>query len=65
MIRVCRRGGRVGLANWTPDGFIGELFAVIGGYSKAPPARASTPFDWGTGSASRSCLACTAGSKRS
>ena len=29
MIRVCRRGGRVGLANWTPDGFIGQLFATV------------------------------------
>ena len=29
MIRVCRRGGRLGLANWTPDGFIGQLFATV------------------------------------
>jgi ubiquinone/menaquinone biosynthesis C-methylase UbiE len=47
MIRVCRRGGRVGLANWTPDGFIGKLFDVIGGYTKAP-AGDPTPFGWGT-----------------
>lgn len=48
MIRVCRRGGSVGLANWTPDGFIGELFAVIGSYSNAAGANLRA-FDWGTG----------------
>ena len=30
MLRVCRSGGRIGLANWTPDGFIGQLFKTIG-----------------------------------
>jgi ubiquinone/menaquinone biosynthesis C-methylase UbiE len=48
MIRVCRRGGCVGLANWTPDGFIGELFGVINAHTKAPAADL-TPFAWGTG----------------
>lgn len=48
MIRVCRRGGRVGLANWTPGGFVGELFRVIGGYSSAAGANLAA-FDWGTG----------------
>jgi ubiquinone/menaquinone biosynthesis C-methylase UbiE len=47
MIRVCRRGGTVGLANWTPGGFIGQLFALIGRH--APAASAGTaPFEWGT-----------------
>jgi ubiquinone/menaquinone biosynthesis C-methylase UbiE len=40
MIRVCRRGSQVGLANWTPDGFIGQLFAAIGSSQE--------PFRWGT-----------------
>lgn len=30
MVRVTRPGGRIGLASWTPDGFVGELFAVTG-----------------------------------
>jgi SAM-dependent methyltransferase len=44
MIRVCRRGCRVGLANWTPYGFLGQLFGVIGTPRSAVPAA----FDWGT-----------------
>jgi len=36
MVRVCRPGGRIGLANWTPDGFIGRLFQVVGRYAQAP-----------------------------
>lgn len=44
MIRVCRRGCRVGLANWTPDGFLGQLFAAIA----APRGTAPSAFDWGT-----------------
>src|SRR3954467_15588914 len=36
MLGVVRPGGRIGLANWTPDGFIGQLFKVIGAY--VPPA---------------------------
>jgi SAM-dependent methyltransferase len=47
MIRVCRRGRRVGLANWTPDGFIGQLFKVIGKH--APQCcSGESPFLWGT-----------------
>jgi ubiquinone/menaquinone biosynthesis C-methylase UbiE len=45
--RVCRPGGRIGLANWTPDGFIGKLFATIGKY--VPPAPGvKSPALWGT-----------------
>jgi ubiquinone/menaquinone biosynthesis C-methylase UbiE len=44
MIRVCRRGGRVGLANWTPDGFIGQLFRMV---SRHAPQGAHMPCDWG------------------
>ena len=47
MVRVCRRGGKIGLANWTPDGFIGQLFKTIGGYVP-PPAGARSPALWGT-----------------
>ena len=47
MLRVCRREGRIGLANWTPRGFIGQLLAVAGRY--APPNPALTPPSrWGT-----------------
>jgi len=46
MLRVCRRGGRIGLANWTPDGFIGQLFKTIGKYLPPPPG-AKSPAMWG------------------
>ena len=47
LLRVCKPGGRIGLANWTPDGFIGQLFKVIGRYLP-PPAGLSSPAAWGT-----------------
>ena len=47
MIRVCKRGGKIGLANWTPDGFIGQLFKTIGKHVP-PPAGAKSPALWGT-----------------
>ena len=47
MVRVVRPGGRIGLANWTPEGFIGQLFKVIGAYI-APPAGLQSPALWGT-----------------
>jgi SAM-dependent methyltransferase len=47
MLRVVRSGGRIGLANWTPEGFIGELFKVIGAYLP-PPAGLRSPALWGT-----------------
>ena len=47
MLRVVRSGGRIGLANWTPEGFIGQLFKVIGGYIPAPTGLKS-PALWGT-----------------
>ncbi len=46
MARVCRPGGRIGLANWTPDGFIGQLFKVLGRHV-APPAGVTPPSTWG------------------
>lgn len=47
MLRVLRPGGRIGLANWTPEGFIGQLFKVIGAYVP-PPAGLKSPALWGT-----------------
>jgi SAM-dependent methyltransferase len=47
MIRVCRRGRRLGLANWTPAGFIGQLFVTVARH--APQANSgASPFAWGT-----------------
>jgi len=47
MLRVVRKGGRIGLANWTPESFIGQLFKVIGRYIP-PPAGLKSPALWGT-----------------
>jgi len=47
MLRVCRPGGKIGLANWTPDGFIGQLFKTIGRHVPPPPGIRS-PALWGT-----------------
>ena len=47
MLRVLRSGGRIGLANWTPEGFIGQLFKTIGAYLP-PPAGLKSPALWGT-----------------
>lgn len=47
LLRVCRTGGSIGLANWTPDGFIGQVFRLIGRY--LPPAAGTrSPVLWGT-----------------
>lgn len=47
LIRVCRHGGKIGLANWTPEGFIGQLFKTIGKHVPPPPG-AKSPALWGT-----------------
>ena len=47
MLRVCRAGGRIGLANWTPDSFIGQLFRINGRYVP-PAAGVMSPSLWGT-----------------
>lgn len=44
--RVTRSGGRIGLANWTPQSFVGQLFKVIGSHI-APPAGVNSPARWG------------------
>jgi len=46
LLRVCRPGGKIGLANWTPAGFIGKLFGVIGRHVPPPPAL-TPPSRWG------------------
>ena len=47
MLRVCRPGGRIGMANWTPEGFIGNLSKTIGKHVP-PPAGVSSPAQWGS-----------------
>jgi SAM-dependent methyltransferase len=45
--RVVRSGGRIGMANWTPEGFLGDLFRVIAAHVP-PPAGLQSPMLWGT-----------------
>ncbi len=52
LLRVCKSGGKIGLANWTPDGFIGQLFKVIGKHVPPAPGLAS-PARWGDEAALR------------
>jgi ubiquinone/menaquinone biosynthesis C-methylase UbiE len=47
LVRVCRPGGTIGLINWTPEGFIGQMFATMRPYSPPPPPGAQPPPLWG------------------
>ncbi len=47
LLRVCKSGGKIGLANWTPEGFIGQIFKTLGKYLP-PPSGAKSPALWGT-----------------
>jgi hypothetical protein len=47
MFRVCKPGGKIGLANWTPSSFVGQIFKTIGKYVP-PPAGVKPPSLWGT-----------------
>ncbi len=47
LLRVCKPEGRIGLANWTPEGFIGQLFKILGSYLP-PPSGVRSPMLWGT-----------------
>ena len=47
LLRVCKPKGKIGLANWTPDGFIGQVFKTLGKYLP-PPAGTRSPAMWGT-----------------
>ncbi len=48
LLRACRPGGKIGMANWTPAGFIGQLFKTLGKHI-APPAGVKSPALWGSG----------------
>ena len=47
LMRVCKSGGRIGLANWTPESFIGQIFKILSKYLP-PPAGVKSPALWGT-----------------
>jgi ubiquinone/menaquinone biosynthesis C-methylase UbiE len=47
LVRVCRPGGRIGLLSWTPEGFIGQMFAAMRPFVPAPPPGAQPPPLWG------------------
>jgi SAM-dependent methyltransferase len=47
LLRVCRPGGRIGMVNWVPDGYVGELFRTIGRYLPPPPGL-RPPVLWGS-----------------
>ena len=47
LLRVVRPGGRIGLASWTPEGFIGQMFKIVGAHVP-PPAGVPSPLQWGT-----------------
>ncbi len=55
LLRVCRPGGTIALASWTPDGFIGELFRTVASHVP-PPAGLQSPMLWGTESHLRGLL---------
>jgi SAM-dependent methyltransferase len=46
LLRVCKSGGQIGLANWTPDSFVGQMFKIIGSYLP-PAAGVKSPMLWG------------------
>jgi len=48
LVRVCRPGGTIGLISWTPDGFIGQMFATMKPYVAAPPPGLQPPPKWGS-----------------
>ncbi|MGZ4600663.1 MAG: class I SAM-dependent methyltransferase [Oryzihumus sp.] len=48
LVRVCRPGGTIGLLSWTPEGFIGRMFATMKPYAPAPPPGAQPPPLWGS-----------------
>ncbi len=47
LVRVCKPGGKIGLANWTPEGFVGQMFKIVGAHVP-PPAGVPSPLLWGT-----------------
>ena len=57
LIRVCRPGGTIGLLSWTPEGFVGQLFATMKPYAPPPPPGAQPPPLWGSEQHVRDLLA--------
>jgi hypothetical protein len=47
LLRVCKPGGRIGMANWVPDGFVGEMFMTTAKHAPPPPG-VKPPLLWGT-----------------
>ena len=47
LLRTCRPGGRIAMTNWTPDGFVGQMFKVVGSHAP-PPVKLDPPPLWGT-----------------
>lgn len=47
LVRVCRPGGTIGLLNWTPEGFVGQMFTTMKPYAPPPPPGAQPPPLWG------------------
>ena len=56
LVRVCRPGGRIGLLSWTPEGFIGQMFAAMKPFAAAPPPGAQPPPLWGDATHVRALL---------
>ena len=56
LVRVVRPGGRIGLVNWTPEGFIGRMFATMKPFAPAPPPGVQPPPLWGDETHVRSLL---------
>jgi SAM-dependent methyltransferase len=57
LVRVCRPGGTIGLLSWTPEGFIGQMFATMKPYAPPPPPGAQPPPLWGREDYVRALLA--------
>ena len=56
LVRVCRPGGTIGLLSWTPDGFIGQMFATMKPFAPPPPPGSQPPPLWGHGDHVRGLL---------
>lgn len=58
LTRVCRPGGRIGLANWTPQGLVGSSLGIVHRHVPPPPAAAGlrSPLEWGTAARLRQLL---------
>jgi hypothetical protein len=48
LLRVCRSGGKIGLASWTPEGYAGQLLKTVGKYAPPAPSGFVSPVLWGT-----------------